>query len=129
LPFDPVVIPSDEPPVDAAAPSDETVAIGWVVEMTTYRADEPIQDRRARLAVFTDTVSLTNGSLPFDLHASAPEAMWPTGATVSSAAGGVVVVEVSVKQTPESGARAAPTLVTVEVTITDGRVVDWKVLP
>ena len=129
LPSDPVVIPSDEPPVDAAAPSDETVAIGWVVEMTTYRADEPIQDRRARLVGYTDAVSLTNGPPPFDLTASAPEAMWPTGATVSSAVGGIVVVEVSLKQTPESGARAAPALVTVEVTIADGRVVGWKVLP
>ena len=115
--------------MDAAATSDETVAIGWVVEMTTYRADEPIQERRARLAGYTDAAALTDGPLPFDLHASAPDAMWPTGATVSSAAGGIVVVEVSLRQTPESGARAAPALVTVEVTIVDGRVVAWKVLP
>ena len=97
--------------------------------MTTYRADESIQDRRERLAVYTDVVLLTDGPPPFDLTTEAAEAMWPTGAIVNHAADGVVAVAVWINRTPKSGPRVEPTLVTVEVTITDGRVIGWKVLP
>lgn len=105
------------------------IAIGWVVEMTTYRADEPPESRRERLEVYNDASSLTDRSLPLDLLAAAPVAVWPSGATIRGAADGVVAVEVWINTTPTSGARKPATLITVEVTIADGRVVSSKVLP
>jgi hypothetical protein len=119
----------DEPPPDETTATDETVAIGWVVEMTTYRADEPTESRSERLAVYADASPLTDRSLPPDFLAAAPAAVWPSGATVTDTADGVVSVEVWINTTPTSGARKPATLITVEVTITDGRVVDSKVLP
>ena len=88
-------------------PIDEMIAIGWVVEMTTYRADEPTQNRSERLAVYADASPLTDGSLPLDVIAAAPVAVWPSGAAVTDAADGVVSVEVWINTTPTSGARNA----------------------
>ena len=122
-------IPDDESATDATTPTDEMIAIGWVIEMTTYRADEPTQRRSARLAVYADASPLTDGSLPLDVIAAAPVAVWPSGAAITDAADGVVSVEVWINATPTSGAATPATLITVEVTITDGRVVSSKVLP
>ena len=129
LPPDPVTLPPDEPSADDDTRSDELVAIGWVVELATYRADEPIEDRRARLNAYTDTASLTAGPLPFDLGTAAPEAMWPTDAIVSHDAEGVVTVDVWLNTTPTSGTREPVALVRVEVTIAEGRVIGSKVRP
>jgi hypothetical protein len=104
------------------------IAIGWVVEMTTYRADEPTENRTERLAVYADASQLTDGSFPLDVIAAAPVAVWPSGAEIRDAADGVVSVEVWINTTPTSGARKPDTLITVEVTIADGRVVSSKVL-
>jgi hypothetical protein len=119
----------DESATDATTPIDEMIAIGWVIEMTTYRADEPTQKRSERLAVYADASPLTDGSLPLDVKAAAPVAVWPSGAAITDAADGVVSVEVWINTTPTSGARKPATLITLEVTIADGRVVSSKVLP
>jgi hypothetical protein len=119
----------DESATEAATPIDEMIAIGWVVEMTTYRADEPTQKRSERLAVYADGSPQPDGSLPLDVIAAAPVAVWPSGAAITDAADGVVSVEVWINTTPTSGARKPATLITVEVTIADGRVVSSKVLP
>ena len=119
----------DEPPPDETAAADEMVALGWVIEMTTYRADEPTENRSERLAVYADASLLTEGSLPFGVGASAPVAVWPSGAAATDIVDGVVSVEVWINTTPTSGARVPATLLTVEVTIAEGRVVGSKVLP
>jgi hypothetical protein len=119
----------DESATDATTPIDEMIAIGWVIEMTTYRADEPTENRSERLAVYADASPLKDGSLPLDVIAAAPVAVWPSGAAITDAADGVVSVEVWINTTPTSGARKPATLITVEVTIADGRVVSSKVLP
>lgn len=130
LPGDPAVMLSDEPSVDQDAPSaDQEVAIVWVVELATYRADEPIEDRRERLAAFADAPALTDGSLPFNFFGSAPDALWPTRATVDHVTDGVVTVEAWLNWTAQSGITGPATMVTVEVTMVEGRVVDSKVLP
>lgn len=119
----------DEPPPDETAAIDETIAIGWVIEMTTYRADEPTQKRSERLAVYADASPLTDGTLPLDVIAAAPVAVWPSGAAITDAADGVVSVEVWINTTQTSRARLPATLLTVEVTIAEGRVVGSRVLP
>lgn len=118
-----------DPALDENAATDEMIAIGWVVEMTTYRADEPTQDRNERLAVYADASLLTEGSLPFGVGASAPVAVWPSRAVAADAGDGVVSVEVWITTTTTSGARVPATLITVEVTISEGLVVGSKVLP
>lgn len=122
-------IPDGESGSDEATPVDQVIAISWVVEIVTYRADEPIESRSERLSVYADTSSLTEGSLPFDIAASAPVAVWPSGAAVTDAADGVVSVEVWINTTPTSGAPTPATPLTVDVTIAEGRVVASKVLP
>jgi len=106
-----------------------TTAISWVVEMTTYRADEPTQTRNKRLAVYADAPSLTDASLPVDVVASTPVAVWPSGAMASDTVDGMVSVEVWINTTTTSSTRVPATLITVEVTIAEGRVVGSKVRP
>lgn len=111
----------------SAISTDEDVAIRWVVEFFTYRADEPSETRRGRLSMLTNDAALA-GRLPGRADETVL-AMWPIDARGIQGAPGVATVEAAIDQTSTIDAGTTSQTLRCAIEVVDGRVVRFVVLP